>query len=224
MEHSTADLCSLCDSIPWDRLEHEENLEFWYDNDHVLGNLQTSFCRVCRLISSAVLTKVVQHSHPQSPLQMIWKRSFRTGEGFLGSMKLIIKLSFVGELILTTKECATEDLKACSRIAPRRVDFANVRPWLEDCKASHKLCMPEASWPSHILLNLRVIDCIEKAVVMAPIESSFLALSYVWGGLAADNYMLGSFIAFPPTIDDAIKSTLEFGYRYLWVDRYVRRH
>jgi hypothetical protein len=139
-------------------------------------------------------------------------------------MILMTESSFVGELILTTKECAREDLKTCSGVASRWVDFAKVRSWLEGCKASHKLCMPEALLPSPILLNLRVIDCIEKAVVMAPIESSFIALSYVWGRLPADSYVLGSPIEFPRTIDDAIRSTLELGYQYLWVDRYVRRH
>jgi hypothetical protein len=221
MERSTAVLCSLCDSIPWDRLEHEERLQFWYDDEHVLGNLQTSFCRVCRLISSAVLTKVVQHAHPQSCIRMIWERSSRTGGDVLGFVMLKTESTFVGKLILTTKECAREDMKTLSGVAPRRVDFAKISSWLENCKASHKLCTPG---PSPMLLNLRVIDCIKKAVVMAPIESPFLALSYVWGGLPADTYMLGLSIEFPPTIDDAIRSTQELGYRYLWVDRYVRRH
>jgi hypothetical protein len=221
MERSTVDLCSLCDSIPWDRLEHEKSSEFWYDDEHVLGNLQTSFCRVCRLIASPVMTKVVQHARPQSLVQMSWRRSSSTRDGFLGSMIVMTESTFIGELILTSKECAREDLKTCSRVTSRQVDFAKVRPRLEDCKASHKLCMPEAS---PILLNLRAIDCIKKVVVMAPIESSFIALSYVWGRLPADSYVLGSPIAFPPTIDDAIRSTLELGYRYLWVDRYVRRH
>ena len=221
MDHSAADLCSRCASIPWDHLEQKKGAWFWRDEKPTLGDLQTSSCRLCRLITSAILTRLVQNAHLQSVVKMCWKRTPEFVNDCLGSMSIWTNSGdsgnqFAGELILTTG-----DVTAWSTAASKRVDFAKVRPGLEACKASHKSCEPAKSLQLH---NLRVIDCIREAVVMAPTACSFVALSYVWGELPADSYVLGSRIALPPTIEDAVKSTRELGYQYLWVDRYVRRH
>jgi len=165
MDHSAADLCSRCASIPWDHLEQKKGAWFWRDEKPTLGDLQTSSCRLCRLITSAILTRLVQNAHLQSVVKMCWKRTPEFVNDCLGSMSIWTNSGdsgnqFAGELILTTG-----DVTAWSTAASKRVDFAKVRPGLEACKASHKSCEPAKSLQLH---NLRVIDCIREAVVMAP--------------------------------------------------------
>jgi len=220
MEDSAADLCSRCASIPWDHLEQKERAWFWRDEKLTLGDLQTSSCRLCRLIAYTILAQPVQDAHPQSVVTMNWRQALESGDRWLGSLDLWAEPGgYVGKLLYVTRESARENATALFPEVSKRVDFAIVKQFVEACKASHKSCEPETS-PQ--LQDLRVINCIDNAVVMAPIGCSFVALSYVWGGLSADSYVLGSQIAFPPTIEDAVRFTRELGYQYLWVDRHVR--
>lgn len=100
------------------------------------------------------------------------------------------------------------------------VDFEVIKSWIADCKGSHDKCnsKPELRKP---LLDLKVIDCIERVIVPAPNECQFVALSYVWGpsepGIATLSGQL------PQTIEDSIQVSSLLGYRYLWVDRFVSR-
>ena len=224
MEHSTADLCSRCASIPWDHLERERDLHssLWCSEKPTLEDLQSSSCRLCRLIASAILIQPVQRAHPRSVVSMSWCRASGNIDVRLGLLELCAEPGgYVGELNLVIGESAREDATALFTEESKRVYFAIVKQSAEACKASHNSCEPETSLQ---LLDLRVIDCVDNTVVVAPIGCSFVALSYVWGGLSADSYVLGSRIAFPPTIEDAVRTTRELGYEYLWVDRYVRRH
>jgi len=222
MEDSAADLCSRCSSIPWDHLEQKEVAHSWRDEKPTLGDLQISSCRLCRFIAYTILVQPVQDAHLQSVVTMDWGQAFRYGDRWLRSLELCAEPGgYVRELIVVTGESAREDATALFTEVSKRVDFAIVKQFVEACKASHKSCEPETSLQ---LLDLRVIDCVDNTVVVAPLGCSFVALSYVWGGLSADSYVLGSRIAFPPTIEDAVRTTRELGYEYLWVDRYVRRH
>ena len=225
MEDSAEDLCSRCASIPWDHLEQKRRATFWMDEKPTLGDFQNSSCRLCRLIAFAILRQTRIYAHAQLVVNLEWQLYYQSQFDYLGEIMLWTvprcRVGWLGSLILTSNESVREDAIARFSIVPKRIDFATIRSYLERCKASHESCEPETSAQ---LLDLRVIDCIDNAVVVAPIGCSFVALSYVWGGLSADNYVLGSQIAFPPTIADAVRSTRELGYQYLWVDRYVRRH
>ncbi|PVH81145.1 HET-domain-containing protein, partial [Cadophora sp. DSE1049] len=74
----------------------------------------------------------------------------------------------------------------------------------------------------------RLIDCSKRAVVEAPPESPYVALSYVWGASKHDSPSVpdaelqwpSALEKLPRTIDDCIQATLSFGIRYLWIDRY----
>jgi hypothetical protein len=155
-------------------------------------------------------------------LEILWNYSpDDTRKDYLGTIGLLKKdEDCIGGLILTTEDFVGVDSEAGLVVAPKRIDFVKVRGWLEDCRAAHLSCEPENS---HLLLNLKVIDCVNRMVVVAPIGCSFVALSYVWGQLPADSQVLELPVAFPPTVEDAIVATQKIGYRYLWVDRYVSR-
>lgn len=69
----------------------------------------------------------------------------------------------------------------------------------------------------------RVIDCVTRQIVRAPICCHYVALSNVWGeteqmprGEAPDTPA-----KFPMVVEDSIAVVQELGYRYLWVDRHV---
>lgn len=63
-------------------------------------------------------------------------------------------------------------------------------------------------------LQLRVIDCTTNQIINHPTGCQYVALSYVWGTTQNST-------SYPPVVSDSVKATLELGYRYLWVDRYV---
>jgi hypothetical protein len=67
--------------------------------------------------------------------------------------------------------------------------------------------------------NMKVIDCVKRIIVPAPLDCVYIALSYVWGTNQACPSLEGRL---PQTIEDSITTVLHLGYRYLWVDRYVR--
>ena len=104
---------------------------------------------------------------------------------------------------------------------PPLSDLEWVRDWTEDCSASHNRCTFRQQ---ETLQGLRVIDCIQRIVVLAPEKCDYVALSYVWG--KAGNISLQEVYdlkaKLPATIEDSITTTLVLGYQYLWVDKYVR--
>jgi hypothetical protein len=80
-------------------------------------------------------------------------------------------------------------------------------------------------------LNLKVIDCSTRAIVVASEGDECVTLSYTWGSLqAVDLYQpetteeLHERPALPSilsaTIEDSITLCVSLGLRFLWVDRY----
>ncbi|KAK0620053.1 heterokaryon incompatibility protein-domain-containing protein, partial [Immersiella caudata] len=74
--------------------------------------------------------------------------------------------------------------------------------------------------------GLRVIDCVSLAIVDAPNDCQYFALSYVWGSRqpapshATDNGYRLRACQIPAVIRDAILVTLALGFRFLWVDQF----
>jgi hypothetical protein len=209
-------MCDYCCRIPWD------DLMPWIEGDQMLGmwhaeTLRAASCRICRLIGMATPERC---RFPEDLLLLTWNpwRTSPPNNGVIGSL-IIGQIPFYnGALSLTLQDNDSENTGVQPMIAPKRVNFAEVKAWLEDCKAAHPCCEPETSSQ---LLNLRVIDCVEKTVVVATSTCSYVALSYVWGPLATNDRISDSPLALPPTLEDAVVVTRKLGYRYLWVDRYV---
>lgn len=99
------------------------------------------------------------------------------------------------------------------------IDYKILGRWLEYCKHHHLSACIQTFNSS--ISGLRVIDCSTEEVVAAPGDCTFhyVALSYVWGGTQTSGKDQDDF---PATIRDAITVTTRLGYRYLWVDQYVR--
>lgn len=92
------------------------------------------------------------------------------------------------------------------------------RSLLHDCIQRHDACKMDRELQSTIR-GLRVIDCTQRKVIAAPPECKYFALSYVWGKDQQPCVIDG---CLPQTIEDSITTVLYLGYRYLWIDRFVR--
>ncbi|KAH8749669.1 heterokaryon incompatibility protein-domain-containing protein, partial [Hyaloscypha finlandica] len=110
------------------------------------------------------------------------------------------------------------------------VDFDQIRKWLFGCRN----CVPKNSTAKlatqiscqRVQAPLYLIDCFTRTVVPKGWDTTFWALSYVWGGgmplpsrpLQKPPYSLPT--SCPRTIEDAITITRRLSIRYLWVDQY----
>ena len=110
---------------------------------------------------------------------------------------------------------ADKDIKP-RRIEPLGIDSSVIRGWMRFCDQHHQVtCQPISGELVH---GFKLIDCQTRCIIQPGQSCKYVALSYVWGALKPYNHALGTF---PRTIEDSITITLELGFRYLWVDKYV---
>jgi len=106
----------------------------------------------------------------------------------------------------------------------RSYDISFVRYCSYGCRQDHgDICN---SLKKEHLSFFRPIDCQSRRVIMAPSDSKYVALSYVWDGPvptghanSQDRHSL-DLCSWPKVITDSIQVTLDIGLKYLWVDRY----
>lgn len=225
------DVCPRCKSVPWAELarEGEPDLvvmavsESW-------EQLQSSRCPLCRLLSTIKPRTVEQgtaelrlfsaraalalHSpHESGPID------YRDGR-FLSFSDSQNMCEWTDGFLALSNPSEQLDY-GIRHLDPRKADFGFIRQCLERCRQTHWDCCnePKGSAPS----NLRVIDCQLPipAVVPAPRDCQYAALSYVWGSPQAPAMEYQTSEEFPRVVLDAILATTSLGIRYMWVDRYV---
>jgi hypothetical protein len=108
------------------------------------------------------------------------------------------------------------------------IEYPLLWKWITHCKTSHgEVCSYQGEtsqlWATG-RTALKAIDCRSFKVIVAPQGAEYVALSYVWGKPSASDTANGalhygtatdSLVNLPETIKDAIKVTLEPGYRFL---------
>ena len=94
-----------------------------------------------------------------------------------------------------------------------------IKEWLSTCLRLHgPHCSPVYT---EDLQGIRLIDVLGSPKIINYPEKGceYVALSYVWGGVAQKSFRLGSTLGrLPQTIEDAIACVRILGKRYLWVD------
>lgn len=161
--------------------------------------------------------------------------------------------------ILTSGEHPPEQRLNDSRLVKDQIDLELIKCWLEICRVQHRSTylksnivagsmIPNTPTDIHsqstltiqscqstaintITPDLTLIDVKRKCLVDMPLNTAYLALSYVWGTPQTyqnvnrrqkDLYNPGSISAdneaIPRTIQDAILLTANLGETYLWVD------
>ncbi|KAH8811262.1 heterokaryon incompatibility protein-domain-containing protein [Xylogone sp. PMI_703] len=114
------------------------------------------------------------------------------------------------------------------------VDFSFICQWLSQCEEDpdHIECKAAPNkWPDLPGAKFKLIDIQRRCIVDAPENVSFVALSYVWGGVEQprlckatmplfmhDKGLDDAWSQIPTTIRDAITLCEHLGERYLWVD------
>ncbi|KAH8891766.1 HET-domain-containing protein, partial [Thozetella sp. PMI_491] len=115
------------------------------------------------------------------------------------------------------------------------VDFTHIKHWLAQCEDDvecHQKCKASPiKWRNLPGIRFKVIDVQGRRIVNAPDDCSFVALTYVWGGvnqpkltentaplLMRDGGLRTIWAKIPATVRDAIEVCEKLGERYLWVD------
>lgn len=133
-------------------------------------------------------------------VQTMYQPSVYVGEGTFGLLHPI---------------SANDEIKP-RRIEPKSIDFRIIQNWLHFCEESHQnTCRPTLG---ELVPGFKVIDCRNRQVVQPEQRPRYVALSYVWGALRLPEHAQETF---PRTIEDSILTTVELGFQYLWVDKYV---
>ncbi|PMD52694.1 HET-domain-containing protein, partial [Hyaloscypha bicolor E] len=102
--------------------------------------------------------------------------------------------------------------------------------WLRDCEVGHtSTCNPNTDQRYKSYVDIILIDVLELRLVRARSDWKYLALSYVWGGVAIlqamieniatlerQSSLLGLQEKIPKTIRDAMEMTKALKERYLW--------
>lgn len=110
--------------------------------------------------------------------------------------------------------------------------FANInlaKTWVSTCLEQHEGTCSKASIFTPLPFKLRAVDAKNMCICTLPENSTYLALSYVWGAVDQPKLSKGFFkpwsrkdgllpVPLPQTIRDALSLTCQLGQRYLWVD------
>jgi hypothetical protein len=123
--------------------------------------------------------------------------------------------------------CLEEDRHDALLFTPRilgpNADFSQVKEWLNFCASHHSPCQNRETQ----VAGLKLIDCETYDVVPAPENTTYVALSYVWGTAASNHEKPltehGGVQILDPRITkiirDAVVATRALRYNYLWVDK-----
>ncbi|KAK4163301.1 heterokaryon incompatibility protein [Cladorrhinum sp. PSN259] len=235
-------LCEYCRKIEFDP-ERKFNFRSW--NLGTISRIKQSQCRFCKLLELACIPGNSPEGEAESAtITIYW--AVEAGRG--GRRALATRIETRESFIETNAIClaAIPNLNPDHVDSPRpgcylrlarsaNIDLKFITDCLSKCSAQHGLeCNPSYSDPAFPRLNfLRVIDVNRCCVVEAPLDSRYVALSYVWGGtpcykltttnetsLSQDGALerMVDDLTLPRTISDAMALVRGLGAQYLWVD------
>lgn len=234
-------VCSQCRQVDWASLpalfegswsRKFRPREYWHQKTIDANSMQlaTSSCKICRILSvvkpqpldtTECEVKAVSlycfNSYIR-PFASTSARSLKTTALYVWPRDKFSPGSIPSRCLVAIKR-DTKDF--CSRItSPRSIDYGWLRSLAQSCEESHKLCGRRGSHDPVSVPGLKVIEVLSRAVIQAPPDCRYVALSYVWGKQPAVGRE--SHLQNPPRlIEDAISVTIAMGYKYLWIDKYV---
>ncbi|KXH50497.1 hypothetical protein CSAL01_08309 [Colletotrichum salicis] len=102
-----------------------------------------------------------------------------------------------------------------------KIDYSLTRSWIHLCEHHHDTCRTSPDWQT--LPHFKLIDCEFRRIINTNPNTRYryVALSYVWGDAKPDKYTYPDLPDnLPPVIQDAMRTTIKLGFRYIWIDRY----
>lgn len=126
-----------------------------------------------------------------------------------------------GWLKCQLSECESEMSQAVG-VAQSTINADKLSQAIDDCRRNHQECSEKSTKVPPQPVEINLIDCRNRTIVEAMSSETYVALSYVWGGVPATS--LGS-KPLPRTLEDAIEVTLSLGFQYVWIDQFcVNQH
>lgn len=212
-------MCERCLQIPWEALiRAKTGTDLASHGIRLDKHLDPENCRLCRLFSR------VYSSSPYGIPDVLCPDGSQSPSGPSQQFRSVLDIledKYEIRWMLTDRNPEVNGMFAdYVKSMRKRTNFRLVRSWIDQCNAQHaEACKPA---PTALIQQLRLIDCNKKAIVPAPVNCEFIALSYAWGqSTAAQAERTTGLHDLPKTIADAVLLTRELGYSYLWVDRYV---
>ena len=215
-------------------------------------------CQVCRLVIAAINESLQQNEgsrvSPEQSLEVLLlpdEASFRVSY----PTPISARLAFIGSEVTSTHSPDTVRL-----VRHEGIDVARVQNWLRTCDENHSSCTWRDTSAASIVAssdkasdaktidkaaslgfkkefneaatsNFRVIDIVDGYIKPVPLDTKYVALSYVWGQLPMLQLRKENFDSLtsrgalesicqqlPRTITDAIDLLKALGLRYLWID------
>lgn len=103
------------------------------------------------------------------------------------------------------------------RVSEHKVNLNQAKVWLDHCLSDHT--EPDRVTPANRSSSFQFIDYLTRKLCLAPSDSPYVCLSYVWGSVTEAQRRSSDDLEDPPkTISDAMLVTLNLGIRFLWVD------
>ena len=242
----------LLEHLPPTNGRHEWHLGTWSEMT------QRGDCEVCKLVVAVINESLQQEEGSKVPpeqsievLLLPEEASFRVSY----PTPMSARLAFIGSEVSRTYSPDTARL-----VRHEGIDVARVKNWLRTCDGNHTSCtwrdtstvsivqqddsIPDVKvidGPTSLRFkdrfneaatsNFRVIDIEGGHIKPVPLDTKYVALSYVWGQLPMlqlrkDNFesltskgaLESIYQQLPRTITDAIDLLKALGLRYLWID------
>jgi MoaA/NifB/PqqE/SkfB family radical SAM enzyme len=104
------------------------------------------------------------------------------------------------------------------QIDPSHIDYHMIKKWIAHFRSTHeKPCQMLTAKPLRIS-KFRLLDCKTETVVECTELAEYVALSYVWGSSSNVEDKHQDLLS-NAVIKDAMRVTLQLGFRYIWVDQ-----
>jgi hypothetical protein len=219
------DVCDPCSAIEWAVIPPSHRKHVRTIHESVEESLASS-CRICRIFGLSI--PLPYTVIPPVEISMIYD-AHRGGESGVVDFACQRKASLLNSssyhfpwVKLHWGRSVTGGIDTLHHVEQTRLVHADlIKSWLGECTDGHDQCAPTQQTS---LSSLRVIDCINECVIVAPTPCLYVALSYVWGkpSECEDLDTEFSVMNLPQTVKDSLEVTRMTGHQYLWVDRYVR--
>lgn len=219
LDDQNQSVCERCAKLCWNDLVDTEPIA------STLWERNKSMCRICDFVDRFLSNTKLFNSKNEADLRFkyVGDYPYFNQWSHLNS-KHVCHISESRTLgpyhphILVTRIKPDGIHLALKYVVPGALDTSLFTLWIADCERLHGQHCLLAQQPN--LTGLKVIDCEQQRVVLAPEGCRYVALSYVWGTLPqATN--LSDWDMVPKTIQDSMRLTQQMGLGYLWVDRYV---
>lgn len=223
-------ICERCSKIPFEAFllppgQRPEEIEAPRGGIDALE--RDSACYVCTFFKSATFNHRAAECHRDFENQPIRLVCCDDEDNITNTTSRYVNLNDGSGLILGKFVIALQGSSEMPYWFSEMVDFDLLKSWISECSLQHQ--DTSCSSDPVTVFRLTVIDCQQRRVVSAPSDCQFVALSYVWGGShnqfedlpdSHNDFNLPSKL--PQVIEDSIIVALKLGFKYLWVDRYVR--